>query len=195
MSTRGRFRSSAFLAPLVPVLAVALLVVVAVGLLQGDAAAPTVDVNPPSQAQSYLRDVRIISFDARGQTAYRARADTAQLFNNGDITMDDVAIDYLGGANGPWVATAPAGRMPDATRTIALSGGVNVRGQGSTPVQFSSEQVQIDLDQRRIRTLARTTVSSGPQRITAQRLETGFDAERLRFDGRVRTVLTPRSEG
>lgn len=195
MSTRGRFRSSAFLAPLVPVAAVALLVAVAIGLLRSDATPPAVAVNPPSEAQSYLRDVRIISFDNQGQTAYRARAETAQLFDNGDLTMDAVAIDYLGGANGPWVADAPAGRMPDASRTIDLTGGVTVRGQGQTPVTFSSEQVQIDLGERRIRTLARTTVRSGPQQITAQRLETGFDAERLLFDGRVRTVLTPRSGG
>ena len=191
MSQRGRFRSSAFLAPLVPLCGVGLLAAVAVGLLRGETTAPDVVVNPPSEAQSYLRDVRIVSFDAQGQTEYRARAETAQYFDNGDITLDGVAIDYLGGANGPWVASAPQGRMPHDTETISLNSGVTVRGQGNNPVKFSSDQVQLDLGQRRIRTLAPTTVSSGPQRITAQRLETGFDAERLEFDGRVRTVLNP----
>lgn len=191
MSRRGHFRSSAFLAPLVPLCGVALLAAVAIGLLRGESRAPDVAVNPPSAAQSYLRDVRIVSFDDQGQAEYRARAETAQYFANGDISLDDVAIDYLGGANGPWVASAPRGGLPHDTETIHLNNGVAVRGQGRNPVQFESDQVEIDLAQRRIRTLAPTTVSSGPQRISAQRLETGFDAERLQFDGRVRTVLTP----
>lgn len=191
MSNRGRFRSSAFLAPLVPLSGVALLAVVAVGLLRGETRAPEVEVNPPSAAQSYLRDVRIVSFDAQGQAEYRARAETAQYFSTGDITLDEVAVDYLGGANGPWVANAPRGGLPHDSHTIHLNDGVMVTGQGRNPVKFESNQVQIDLAERRIRTLAPTTVRSGPQRISAQRLETGFDAERLEFDGRVRTVLTP----
>lgn len=191
MSNRGRFRSSAFLAPLVPLSGVALLAVVAIGLLRGETRAPEVEVNPPSAAQSYLRDVRIVSFDAQGQTEYRARADTAQYFSTGDITLDAVAIDYLGGANGPWVAKAPSGGLPPDSQTIHLNDGVTVTGQGRNPVKFESDQVRIDLAQRRIRTLAPTTVRSGAQRISAQRLETGFDAQRLEFDGRVRTVLTP----
>lgn len=191
MSARGQFRSSAFLAPLVPLAGVGLLAAVAVSLLRGETRAPEVAVNPPSQAQSYLRDVRIVSFDAQGQAEYRARAETAQYFDNGDITLDAVAIDYLGGANGPWVANAPQGRLPNDSETIHLTSGVTVNGQGSNPVKFDSDQVQIDLAKRRIRTLAPTTVRSGPQRITAQRLETGFDTERLEFDGRVRTVLNP----
>lgn len=191
MSTRGRFRSSAFLAPLLPISGVALLAVVAIGLLRGESRAPEVTVNPPSEAQSYLRDVRIVSFDTQGQAEYRARADTAQYFDNGDITLDGVAVDYLGGANGPWVADAPQGRLPHHTRIITLNSGVTVRGQGKNPVSFDSDEVQIDMAQRRIRTLAPTTVRAGPQRVTAQRVETGFDAETLEFEGRVRTVLNP----
>lgn len=193
MNNRGRFRSSAFLAPLVPICGVALLAAVVVGLLRGESRTPDVAVNPPSEAQSYLRDVRIVSFDAQGQTEYRARAETAQYFDNGDITVDAVAIDYLGGANGPWVAQAPQGRLPNNTQTINLSSGVSVRGQSRNPVNFDSDQVQIDLAERRIRTLAPTTVRSGRQRISAQRLETGFDGDKLEFDGRVRTQFNPGS--
>lgn len=183
---RNRFSALAFL-PLVLIPAILIGV-----LLQVRQPPPTtsITVEPPPEADYFLRGAELSTMNAAGELLYRVHAADVLHFPDNRITLSGVDVDYL---DGPWTLQARSGELPPQQQTLQLEGDVNMSGHlpSGRRVKLNTARITIAFDEQRIHTEAPLTMQSADIQASAVGMETDLAGRELVLKSRVRVRYAP----
>ncbi|HVT37068.1 MAG TPA: LPS export ABC transporter periplasmic protein LptC [Nevskiaceae bacterium] len=142
-----------------------------------------------------LRSAQWTRLDAQGQPDYVADADLIEYFDDHSARLTQPVVHAFGGGNSPWRAAAPTGSTLPHSRSLALTGGVEVLGHwpDGEDVTIHTEHLWIDQAQKVLRTDAEVTVDSASRQLQARGMSADASGKRVQLLGQVRGVYAPRS--
>lgn len=161
-----------------------LLVMVAVLLWQGgsapDAATETAANGQPRYRIEKLRALRT---DAKGQPLVRLTAESADYFDNGAATLEQIEAVGLSGEAAPWALKAPSGNVTAGEKRLLLHAPVTGTGSWATnePFTFVGSAVWVDDAKRQFYSSQPLTLDSPSRSAKAKGFAAGFDGKTLKL--------------
>lgn len=173
-----------------PLLLIPVVLLIVASQLGRPVARSVSDVQPPPEADYYLRDAEVSTMAADGSLLYRVTADKVLHYPDDSIGLEQVSVDYV---DGPWKLNAQQGHIPPGQPSLALSGAVQMQGrlQSGQELHLQTESITMEFEQRRIST--DRTVHMQAQNIAAQSLGmvTDLAGKELRLQSEVRVRYEP----
>ena len=147
-------------------------------------------VQPPPEADYYLRGAELSTLDAQGRLIYRVRAANVLHFPDDTVDLDEVEVDYL---DGPWALVAERGHMLPGAVQLDLSGDVRMRGRlhSGDEVQLETDTIRVHFEDRQIDTDAEVLVRSGQYTARARGMRTDLSGRELALLADVRVRYEP----
>ncbi|MGH8540739.1 MAG: LPS export ABC transporter periplasmic protein LptC [Stenotrophobium sp.] len=130
--------------------------------------------SPSRQPRYTLSGVDWLRTDQTGKVQLHATADTVEYYDDQSAQLARISIDQLGGPQGIWRLSAPAGEVPAGEQRILLGEPVTLTGHlaNGRPMELTTNHLWVDNTQETIHTGDPVEMQSGPQRVHA----TGFAA-------------------
>lgn len=173
-----------------PLLLIPLVIGIVAMQLYRPAPGPSVRVQPPPEADYYLRDAELRAMNEDGELMYVVRADNVLHFPDDTVALDRVRVEYL---EGPWQLAADRGLMTPGAVRLDLSGAVQMRGtlQSQDRVHLSTPKLSVYFEERRIDTDAPVRLHSGAYAARATGMRTDMDGRELALVSDVRVEYEP----
>lgn len=156
---------------------------------------------PQHEADYFMRDFSVKSFDADGRLQSVVRGRLAQHYPDTDtLEIDDVDIRSTSAQGRVMTATAKRALSNADGSVVTLIGDAVVEritpaapGQRAVPVlRLEGQRLQAWADSERVRSNEPVTLIQGGDTVTADTLDYDNQAGLLKMDGRVRGLVQPR---
>lgn len=143
----------------------------------------------PPQPGYYMTDAQIVETGPDGAPRYRMAAERiVQNPQDQSIRLQTMKLDYRAGPEREWTLTARNGYVPPASRTIDLSGDVQITGlpvEGSVPAVVRTERMQLDTVANVATSRERVDIVWGERRLSTIGLKADLKAEKLKLESSV----------
>lgn len=154
-----------------------------------DDIAPAGEATPERLPRYTLSQAELIRYDADGQPALRARAESLEYFDDESAQASVLVVDVLSGPKTPWHLEAPSGALPTGSRELMLTGGVVATGtwpDTGEALVLRTPTLGVDPDRHLLRTDAPIEADSATRTGTAVGLTADWVAQDLRLLNQVR---------
>lgn len=125
--------------------------------------------------------------NAEGVPSFRVRAERLTMHASERIAIVAPRVRGLG-ENDSWSLTAPLGEVPADSRSLRLSGGVDIAGEwpDGSALTGETQELIVALNERELRSKRAVTLSGTGRRMQGIGLLADIDGERLRLLDEVR---------
>ena len=143
-----------------------------------------------------LRNAEWTRLGPDGKAQFHITAATIDYYDNKSAILSNMTMDGLGGENGAWLLTSPAGEVPAEQERILLKKPVVVTGKsvnGGEPVKMFTDQLWVDNKSREIYTDLPLRLVQGAQQATATGMRADWVGQKLDLLHDVEVTYVPRS--
>ena len=143
----------------------------------------------PPQPGYYMTDAQITEMGETGEPRYRVAAERiVQNPQDQSIRMEKMKLDYRAAPDRQWTLTARNGYVPPASRTIELSGDVEIEGlpaHGGGAAVVRTERMQLDTVANVATSRERVDIVWGEKRLSTMGLRADLKGETLKLESNV----------
>jgi LPS export ABC transporter protein LptC len=125
--------------------------------------------------------------DTDGEPVFRVRAERLTMHASERVAIEAPRVRGLG-ENDSWSLTAPLGEVPADSRSLRLSGGVDIEGEwpDGSALKGQTQELIVALSERELRSEHAVTLQGTGRRMQGVGLLADIDGERLRLLDEVR---------
>ena len=150
-------------------------------------AAPAAIVQPGY----YLTGARLEQTDATGRLTLKVHAATArQVEQHGDVSLEQLRVDYLPEPGRDWVMTSVGGTLLPGGRTVLLAGDVRVSFPDERAAMLRTEHLRLDVDQQRATTGDVVHMQMASNQLSALGMQADLKRETVRLESAVNGTFT-----
>ena len=148
----------------------------------------TPTVTQLAQPGYYMNDATIVQTGSDGMPRITLRASHIEQHpDHNNVTLDTVAVDYLGVANTPWLLTAQQGTLAPDSRIIVFNGDVSIHPQGTAtlPLVLHTDELHIDTENNVATAPGKVSIVMNQQLLTAVGLHADLQRQHVHLESKV----------
>lgn len=149
----------------------------------------------PLQPGYYMTDALITETGADGLPRYRVAAEhIVQNPQDQSIRLEHMKLDYRAAPDREWTLTANNGYVPPASRTIELTGNVEIVGlpaMGGEKAVVRTERMQLDTVANVATSRDRVDIVWGQRRLSTTGMRADLKGEKLKLESSVHGRFVP----
>ena len=150
-------------------------------------AAPAAVVQPGY----YLTGAELEQTDATGRLTLKVRAANArQVEQHGDVSLEQLKVDYLPDPGRDWVMTSVGGTLLPSGRTVLLAGDVRVLFPDQRGATLRTEHLRLDVDQQLASTSDTVHMQMSTNQVSARGMQADLKRETVRLESAVNGTFT-----
>ena len=143
----------------------------------------------PEQPGFYMKNAEIIETAKDGKPRFTLHADSiVQDETHTHVQLQQVAVNYSGGTQTPWLLTAQQGHLEQDTRVITFNGDVVLQPQSANPtlpIVLTTDQLSVDTEHNLAHAPGRVNITMNQQRLTAVGLQANLQRQTIRLESQV----------
>ena len=159
-------------------------------LARPDAAGPSA---PAAIVQPgyYLTGAELEQTDATGRLTLKVHAATArQLEQHGDVSLEQLQVDYLPEPGRDWRMTSVGGTLLPSGRTVLLAGDVRLSLPDEGGAVLRTEHLTLNVDEQHATTSDIVRMEMPPHQVTARGMRADLKHETVRLESAVNGIFT-----
>ncbi len=150
-------------------------------------AAPAAIVQPGY----YLTGAELEQTDATGRLTLKVHAANArQVEQHGDVTLEQLKVNYLPEPGRDWVMTSLGGTLLPSGKTVLLAGDVRVSFPDEGGAVMRTEHLKLDVDQQRATTDDAVHMQMSTNQVSARGMQADLKRETVRLESAVNGTFT-----